>query len=464
LNIKLNKFKENIKGKSVAILGIGISHIPLIRYLAKLGVDITAFDKSDESKLSDVINEFKDLNVKFSVGDDYLKNLVGFDIIFKTPGMRFDLPEIEDARKKGAQVTSEMEVFFDVCPAQIFAVTGSDGKTTTTTLIYKMLKEQGYNCWLGGNIGNPLLDKIDEIKDTDKVVLELSSFQLHTMTSSPQVAVVTNLSPNHLDMHKSMMEYIEAKKNIFLHQSDNDKLILNFDNDITRNFIKEAKGKTVYFSRVNNIDSGAKMNGEMLVYSSGKDTKEIAKASDVIIPGVHNIENYLAAIAAVIDYVDIDAIKRVVTTFRGVEHRIELVRELDGIKFYNDSIASSPSRTIAGLNSFKQRVILIAGGYDKNIPYDVLGDVLVNKVKCLVLIGQTAPKIEQALKDEINKTGKGKDIIVVRCKTMKEAVEKAYENAKSGDIITMSPASASFDMFKNFEERGNLFKNIVNSM
>lgn len=464
MNRKLTEFKENIKGKKVAVLGIGISHIPLIRYLSKLGVVITAFDKSNENKLGDTINEFNGLNIRFSLGDDYLKNLIGFDIIFKTPGMRFDLPEIEDARKNGAQVTSEMEVFFEVCPAQIFAVTGSDGKTTTTTLIYKMLKEQGYNCWLGGNIGTPLLDRIDEINDTDKVVLELSSFQLHTMTLSPQVAIVTNLSPNHLDMHKSMEEYVEAKKNIYLHQTEKDKLILNFDNDITRDFIKEAKGKTVYFSRINNIDSGAKMNGETLVYSSGEYEKEMLNASDIVIPGVHNIENYLAAIAAVIDYVEIDTIRRVAISFKGVEHRIELVRELDGIKFYNDSIASSPSRTIAGLNSFKQKVILIAGGYDKKIPYDVMGEVLVNKVKCLVLIGQTAPKIEKALTDEIRRTGNGKDIIIVWCNTMKEAVKKAYEYAKSGDIITMSPASASFDMFKNFEERGNQFKNIVNSM
>lgn len=464
MNRKLNEFIENIKGKRVAILGIGISHIPLIRYLAEFGVDITAFDKSDKNKLKEVINEFKDLNVKYSLGDDYLKRLKGFDIIFKTPGMRFDVPEIEAARLNGSKITSEMEVFFEVCPAQIFAVTGSDGKTTTTTLIYKMLTQQGYNCWLGGNIGTPLLNRIDEIKETDKVVLELSSFQLHTMNLSPQVAVVTNLAPNHLDMHKSMDEYIEAKKNIYLHQKSSDKLIVNFDNDITRDFIKEAKGKVVYFSRVNKIQSGAKMSQGMLVYSDSKNEREIVNAEDIVIPGVHNIENYLAAIAAVIDYVEIDNIRKVATTFKGVEHRIELVREYDGIKFYNDSIASSPSRTIAGLNSFKQKVILIAGGYDKKIPYDIMGDVIANKVKCLVLIGQTAPKIENALMDEIDKTGNGKDIIILRCNTLKEAVKKAYEYAKSGDIITMSPASASFDMFKNFEERGKQFKDIVNSL
>jgi len=464
LNRKLFEFKENIKGKKVAVLGIGISHIPLIKYLYNLEVDITAFDKSDENKIKDVIDQFKGMNIKYSLGEDYLKNLKGFDVIFKTPGMRFDLPEIEEARKNGAKVTSEMEVFFELCPAQIFAVTGSDGKTTTTTLIYKMLVEQGYNCWLGGNIGTPLLDKIDEIKETDKVVLELSSFQLHTMTQSPQVAVVTNLAPNHLDMHKSMDEYVEAKKNIYLHQRASDKLIINYDNDITREFKKDAKGEVVYFSRVNNIDTGAKMNGNMLVYRDGKDEKEIVNAEDIVIPGVHNIENYLAAIAAVIDYVDVDTIRKVATTFKGVEHRIELVRELDGVKFYNDSIASSPSRTIAGLNSFKHKVILIAGGYDKKIPYDVMGEVLVNKVKCLVLIGQTAPKIEQALMKEIDRTGKGEDIPVIHCQTLREAVEKAYNFAKSGDIVIMSPASASFDMFKNFEERGKQFKDIVNSL
>ena len=464
MNIKLDEFKENIKGKRVAVLGIGISHTPLIKYLSGLGVDITAFDKSDEIKLKDVFSEFKGLDIKYSLGENYLENLKGFDLVFKTPGMRFDLPEIEEARNSGAQITSEMEVFFEVCPAQIFAVTGSDGKTTTTTLIYNMLKEQGYECWLGGNIGTPLLSRIDDIKETDKVVLELSSFQLHTMTLSPHVAVVTNLAPNHLDMHKSMEEYIEAKKNIYLHQSVNDKVILNFDNDITRDFSQDTKGKIVYFSRVNDIDSGAKMNGEMLVYSDGKNANEIVNAGDIVVPGLHNIENYLAAIAAVIDYVEIDTIKRVATTFKGVEHRIELVRELDGIKFYNDSIASSPSRTIAGLNSFKQKVVLIAGGYDKKIPYDVMGEVLVNKVKCLVLLGQTAPKIEKALMDEVQKNRDGSDITIIRCSTIKEAVEKSYEYAKPGDIITMSPASASFDMFKNFEERGKQFKDIVNSL
>ncbi|RXE59876.1 UDP-N-acetylmuramoyl-L-alanine--D-glutamate ligase [Acetivibrio mesophilus] len=464
MNSKLNDFKNRIRNKKVAVLGIGISHTPLISYLYNLGADITAFDKSDETKLKTTLEAFKDMDIKYSLGEGYLDNLRGFDLLFRTPGMRYDIPQILAAKEEGTEITSEMEVFFELCPAQIFAVTGSDGKTTTTTLIYNMLKEQGYNCWLGGNIGIPLLSKIDEIKDTDKVVLELSSFQLHTMTKSPHIAVVTNVSPNHLDIHKSMDEYVFAKKNIFTHQSARDKLVLNFDNDITRGFANEAQGKVVYFSRKSNLEQGAMLRDDMLIYKDGESVTEIVEANDIIIPGVHNIENFLAATAAVVDYVDSDIIKRVATTFTGVEHRIELVRELNGVKFYNDSIASSPTRTIAGLNSFRDKVILIAGGYDKKIPYDDLGPVIAEKVKCLVLIGQTAPKIEKALKDETERTEKGSDIPLYKCSSLEEAVQTAYSIASSGDIITLSPASASFDMFKSFEERGNKFKEIVNSI
>ncbi|MDP4182596.1 MAG: UDP-N-acetylmuramoyl-L-alanine--D-glutamate ligase [Bacillota bacterium] len=464
MNIKLEEYKKYIRDKKVAVLGIGVSNVPLIKYLSSMGVEITAFDKSGPEKLGSIIDELSVIGVKCSLGEDYLTRLNGYDIVFRTPGMRFDLPELLKAREEGAEITSEMEVFFNLCPAPIFAVTGSDGKTTTTTLIYNILIEQGYKCWLGGNIGNPLLDRIEEIEESHKVVLELSSFQLHTMKSSPQTAVITNVSPNHLDMHKSMEEYIEAKKNIFKYQSPSDKLILNFDNDITRDSAKEAKGNVVFFSRVKDLDDGAKIKDGKLVYVKDDVETEIVKADEIVIPGVHNVENYLAAIAAVIDHVKPETIKKVATTFKGVEHRIELVRELKGIKFYNDSIASSPTRTIAGLNSFKQKVILIAGGYDKKIPYDLMGEIIADKVKCLVLIGQTGSKIEKALKDEIERSGKGADIPVISCKTLSDAVNSAYKNAAQGDIITLSPASASFDMFKNFAERGDMFKDIVNSL
>lgn len=464
MNIKLEEYKKKIKNKKVAVLGMGVSNTPLIKYLAGLNVDVTAFDKADAEKLQPVLEELKGLNVKYSLGPKYLENLKGFDIIFKTPVVRFDIPELVRAREEGAEVTSEMEVFVELCPAQIFAVTGSDGKTTTTTLIYEMLKREGYKCWLGGNIGYPLLSRIDEINETDKVVLELSSFQLHTMTTSPDIAVITNVSPNHLDVHKSMEEYVDAKKNIFRFQTEKNKLILNYNNDITRSMADEAKSKVVFFSRLNELDEGSFLKNDTLVYKERNEVKSLVKASDIFIRGAHNVENYLAASAAVIDYVKPETIHDVAVEFKGVPHRMEFVREVNGVSFYNDAIGTSPARTIAGLKSFDEKVILIAGGYDKKISYDEMGEVLAEKVKTLVLTGPTAAKISEALDKEIRRTGNDVEVDVIMCTTFEEAVEKAYKSAKPGDKVVLSPASASFDMFKNFEEKGNRFKQLVNEI
>lgn len=464
MNKKLEQFKNSIKNKKVAVLGIGISNIPLIKYLVNLGVDVTAFDKNTEENLSEALSELKGLQVQYSLGKDYLERLQGFNVIFRTPGMRPDLPQLVKAVVDGAELTSEMEVFIDLCPAQIFAVTGSDGKTTTTTLIYKILTEEGYNCWLGGNIGTPLLSKIDEVKEQDKVVLELSSFQLMTLKKSPSISVVTNISPNHLDVHKSLNEYIDAKKNIFIYQSEKDKLILNFDNDITRSFGNEAKGTCVYFSRLNDLTKGIVFKDGKIVVKKENYVIEIVKAEEIKIPGVHNIENYMAATAATIDYVKPSTIRKIATTFNGVEHRIELVRELNGIKFYNSSIDSSPSRTIAALSTFKDKVILIAGGKDKGIPYDSIGKIIAEKVKCLLLIGATAPKIEEALNNYINQTDSECEVKIIHCNTYEEVVNRAYAEAVPGDCVILSPASTSFDMFKNFEHRGNTFKELVNKL
>ncbi len=470
MNNKLSSFKNEIKDKKVAVLGIGISNTPLIKYLANLGVDITAFDRSNETELASTLKAFEGMDVAYSLGEDYLSRLKGYDVIFKTPKVRFDVPELLAERARGAVVTSEMEIFCDLCPARMFAVTGSDGKTTTTTLIHLMLKEQGYKCWLGGNIGMPLLDRIDEITETDMVVLELSSFQLHTMKNRLHTAVVTNLSPNHLDVHLSLDEYAEAKKNIFKYQQPEDLLVLNRDNETTRLFAAEAKGKVSWFGKgVESLDAPSALegvfseDGKVIVHKEGTATS-VMNVDDIILPGVHNLENYLAAITAVHKYVDAASIRKVATTFRGVEHRIEFVAEIGGVSFYNDSIGSSPTRTEASIKSFKKPVILIAGGYDKNIPYDEMGKVMTERVKRLVLIGQTAPLIEKALKDEAGKTGKGGDVSVTRCESLEEAVQTAYCNAEKDDIILLSPASASFDMFRNFEERGERFKAVVHSL
>lgn len=454
---KLDEFKYNVAGKNITVIGIGISNLPLIKYLVSLGANVTACDRRSAEDLGENYTELEKLGVKFNLGDGYLNNLSG-DMIFKTPGMRYDVPELLKAKENGSIVTSEMEVFFDVCPSHIIAVTGSDGKTTTTTLIHKMMTDAGYKTWLGGNIGNPLLTDTEKMKENDWVILELSSFQLHTMRKSPEIAVITNISPNHLDMHKDYKEYIDAKKNIMLYQNEGDTLIVNADNQVTADIGKSANGAVKYFSR----------NGMADVYLDGNIIKrgivEILNIKDIKIPGMHNVENYMAAIAAVSGLVSKEVIVNVAKTFGGVEHRIELVRTLDGVKYYNSSIDSSPNRTINTLRVFTNKVIMIAGGKDKGIPYDEIGPALAEHVKVLILIGATSDKIQEALDAEINKTGNGKDIEVIRATSYEDAVNTARSKAHDGDVVLLSPASTSFDMFRNFEERGNLFKKIVNEL
>ena len=454
---KLDEFKYNVAGKNITVIGIGISNLPLIKYLVSLGANVTACDRRSAEDLGENYTELEKLGVKFNLGDGYLNNLSG-DMIFKTPGMRYDVPELLKAKENGSIVTSEMEVFFEVCPSHIIAVTGSDGKTTTTTLIHKMMTDAGYKTWLGGNIGNPLLTDTEKMKENDWVILELCSFQLHTMRKSPEIAVITNISPNHLDMHKDYKEYIDAKKNIMLYQNEGDTLIVNADNQVTADIGKSANGAVKYFSR----------NGMADVYLDGNIIKrgivEILNIKDIKIPGMHNVENYMAAIAAVSGLVSKDVIVNVAKTFGGVEHRIELVRTLDGVKYYNSSIDSSPNRTINTLRVFPNKVIMIAGGKDKGIPYDEIGPALAEHVKVLILIGATSDKIQEALDAEINKTGNGKDIEVIRATSYEDAVNTARSKAHDGDVVLLSPASTSFDMFRNFEERGNLFKKIVNEL
>jgi UDP-N-acetylmuramoylalanine--D-glutamate ligase len=456
-----NGIQNFIKDKKIALLGMGISNISLLNFLANTEADITVFDRSEERELKK-IEKFKPFkNIRYYLGNNYLEKLKGFDIIFKTPIIRPDILELEIERKRGAVITSEMELFMNLCKGQIIGITGSDGKTTTSTIIYNILKEAGYNCHLGGNIGVPLIDKVEDIKERDKVVLELSSFQLQTMNISPNIALITNLSPNHLDVHKSMEEYIDCKKNIFRYQGKNDFLILNYENKITRNFSSEAKGEIRYFSSKNKVERGAYIKDDTLVYKNDR-TKNIIKTNLIKIPGLHNQENYLAAITAIIDFVNILHIKKIASTFNGVEHRNEFVKKIEGVSFYNDSIGSSPTRTIATLNSFDKKVILIAGGYDKNVPFDELGKVILKKAKVLILLGETTPLIEASLKKEMEL--KQECICIFKCNTLDEAVTKAYFQSKPGDIVLFSPASASFDMFKNFEERGDKFKEIVNTI
>jgi len=449
----LETYFTSLQGKNIVVLGLGVSNRPLVRLLLRYGCTVTGCDKTPGEKLDDELLELEKLGCKLQVGENYLEDLSA-ELVFRTPGMHPGNPALEDLRQAGAEVTSEMEIFFELCPCKIVAVTGSDGKTTTTTLISEMLKGAGKTVWLGGNIGTPLLSKLDEIKPTDFAVVELSSFQLMDMQRSPSVAVVTNLAPNHLDVHKDMEEYVEAKKNIFRFQDKNGRLILNADNAITAAF--SGNGETKFFSR----------QGEGYIYLQNsiicRGDTPVLDTREIVIPGVHNIENYMAAIGAVEGLVEDETVRKVAREFGGVEHRIELVRIKDCVKFYNDSIASSPSRTIAGLNSFSQKVLLIAGGYDKHIPYDVLGPVICEKVKKLYVNGATAGQIRKAVEEAPQYTPGNPEII--DCTDFTDAVLQAAKDAKEGDVVLMSPASAAFDQFKNFMVRGDYFKKLIKEL
>lgn len=459
MRFSIKEYLDSIREKRVAVIGIGVSNRPLIELLLKNGVSVTACDKNERESFGGTIEELEQLGAQVRLGSEYLDDLTGFDIIFRTPGMRPDVHALERARAAGAEITSEMEVFFDVCPATILAVTGSDGKTTTTTIIAGLLKAAGYRTFVGGNIGRPLLSDVPEMTESDMAVLELSSFQLMTMKTSPHIAVVTNLAPNHLDVHTSMEEYVDAKRNIYRHQIAADRLILNWDNEITRFFSEDAQGAVTFFARQTPREDGVLIREDEVICYKGHPVLPI---KDILLPGVHNIENYMAAIAAVDGLVEDEVIRSFAKTFGGVEHRIELVRELDGVRYYNDSIASSPTRTIAGLRSFNEKVILIAGGYDKNIPYDELGPEIVAHVKGLVLTGCTAEKIKQAtLSAPEYEQGKPE---IIEAGNFKDAVLAAHHAAQPGDVVILSPASASFDQFKNFAQRGDTFKAIVNEL
>lgn len=445
---------ESLKGKRIAVLGLGVSNRPLVRLLLEFGCDVLGCDRTPREKLDDEVLELEKSGCRLRVGDGYLEG-VRADVVFRTPGMHPGNPAIQTLKQGGAQITSEMEVFFELCPCPIIAITGSDGKTTTTTLVSEILKAGGRNVWLGGNIGAPLLPNCRQMQTDDYAVVELSSFQLMDMKHSPEIAVVTNLSPNHLDVHRDMQEYVDAKKNIFLHQNRENKLILNADNEITRTF--RGVGQTVFFSRKERTNCVWEEKG--VIYRRGQ---EVLQSKDIFIPGVHNVENYMAAIAAVDGIVSDDAIRKVAKNFGGVEGRMEYVRTLDGVKYYNDSMASSPSRTICGLNCYKEKLLLIAGGYDKHIPYDVLAPVICAHVKKLYLNGATAPQIRQVV--EACPEYDPSELEICDCEVLEAAIRAAHRDAVRGDIVLLSPASASFDQFKNFVERGRFFKRIVKEL
>ena len=462
-NKKLIELNEFLKKSEVAIIGLGVSNIPILEYMHNLGANVSVFDDREEKKIAqDILNKVQEYNFTSYFGEDSLYNLKNFDIIFRSPSCMPTKKELVAEKERGAIIITEIEMFMKLFPGKIIGITGSDGKTTTTTLIYEILKNNGYNCYLGGNIGIPLFTKLNEMKPDDIAVLKLSSFQLIGMEISPDISVITNITPNHLNIHSSYEEYIDAKKNIFKYQNKDGIVVLNYDNDITREAAKDAEGKVVFFSSKTKLDDGIVLDEDVIKQCDNKLRKHITDTDELILRGRHMYENVCTALGATLSLVEPEKAIKVIKEFKGVEHRLEFVRELDGVKWYNDSIGTSPTRTIAGLNSFKERITLIAGGYDKNLDYEPLAKPILEKVDNLVLVGQTATKISEAVKKEAE--NQGKDINIYMCDEFDKAILVAKEVTKAGDVVLLSPASASFDMFKDFADRGNKFKELVNNL
>ena len=463
VNEKLEQFNKFLDGKKVAIIGMGVSNIPLIDYLYGKNAKVTIFDRNSLS--DEIMSKVNKYRYEVEIGKDNLKRLQGFDIIFRSPSALPTTPEFVEEIERGAILTSEIEMVLKLAPCKIIGVTGTEGKTTTTSIIYQIAKQAGYNCYLGGNIGKPIFTQIKDMKPEDLVILELSSFQLMGMEISPDISVVTNVFPDHLNVHKSYEEYQQAKENIFLHQNKEGIVILNKDNEITRNFAKEVSGKVVFFSSTKQLKDGYVYDREdnMIKHCVDGKCRDLLHKNDIRLRGIHNYENICAALAATetlaTENVQLEAIKN----FNGVEHRLEFVRELDGVKYYNDSIGTSPASTIAGLNAFDENIVLLAGGSDKGLDYKEIGETIAKKVGTLILTGPTSEKIENATRIALADLP-NKNLDIVHCTNLEEAVKIAKQKAHSGEIVLLSPASASFDAFKNFEERGKKFKQFVNEL
>jgi UDP-N-acetylmuramoylalanine--D-glutamate ligase len=468
VNKKLVEFNNFLVGKKVAIIGLGVSNMPLLDYLHDLNADITVFDNKEMDQFDKkILDKLVDYEIGHYFGEDSIKWLRGFDIIFRSPSCLPTTKQLVKEKQRGAIITTEVEMVVKLAPCKVIGVTGSDGKTTTTTLISEILKEDGYNVFLGGNIGKPIFTEIKYMTPDDVVVLELSSFQLMGMDVSPNISIVTNITPNHLDKHKDYEEYIESKANIFKYQGPDDLLIINHDYEVTRSFNGRQPGKVLEFSSKEKLDNGFIVDRDDMIIKSCENgvRKHIYDTNNMTLRGVHNFENACCAIMATKDMVKMESIKNVLDNFKGVEHRLELVLETKNrVKWINDSVSSSPTRTIAGLNSFNiKNIVLIAGGKDKNLDYSIIGKPIVDSCKALVLLGQTADKIEEAVKKELKHRVK-QDLKIYRTTTLVDAIKAADELSETGDIVLFSPASTSFDMFKNFAERGEMFKMYVKDL
>lgn len=444
-------------GKNVAVIGLGVSNLALIKFLQAAGAKISGRDLKTREELGERFAELESLGIELILGREYLGGLNAFDIVMVSPGVPKDLPELVAVKQMGKQ-SSEISLVFQHSQAPIYGITGSSGKTTTTTLVGEMLKESGLKTYVGGNIGTPLINELVNMRPSDRVLLELSSFQLEDLTKSPHGAIITNITENHLDFHHTLDNYIRAKEQIYRHQNPGDFLVLNYDDPLTRRMAREARGQVYFFSLTTPVQRGAYCKGEDFIFVDKQETVSFLKRSELALPGEHNVANFLAA--AIFSHLmgaNWDAIIHVGKTFSGVPHRLEFVLELDGVRYYNDSVATTPDRTLAALRSFQEPIILIAGGSDKQLSFDQLGHFIHGRVKYLILLGVTAPKIRQAV------LAAG-DFPIDLVDTMEEAVERAGSLAQAGDVVLLSPACASFDQYRNYMARGAHFRELVRNL
>lgn len=470
---------SRLGGTEVAVVGLGVSNLAVTRFLLRRGALVTALDAKTPEQLGDryrLLTALPDevgvdpARLTLRLGPGYLDGLGRFPVAFLAPGLPKSLPAVRAAQEAGTVLSSEVHMVFELCRAPILGITGSAGKTTTTSLTGQILKATGRPTFVGGNIGTPLIEQVESIPAEGQVVLELSSFQLQLLSASPQVAVVLNVSPNHLDVHASMDEYLEAKKNIFRFQRPKDVVVLNADRPETRAMAAQAPGRVAWFSRLDQVERGAFLHGSEIVLRDDRGDRTVLDAGEIRLPGLHNLENVLAAVAAsALAGAQPQEAAEAVRVFRGVAHRLELVRELQDVRYVNDSIATAPDRTTAALRTLGPQpgqgpnLILLAGGYDKHLSYEGLAEEMLGRVRVLLLLGQTADAIQQAVEAAAAHRGRPAPL-VIRGARLDELVPRARELARGGEVVLLSPASASYDMYRNFEERGEHFRRLVSEL
>lgn len=452
------------RGQKFSIIGLGREGMALARFLAQRGATVTVSDLKTREELAEKVERLSGLPIHFELAS-HPPRLLDADLIYVSPGVPQDIPLLVEARKRGIPISSETGLFFSLCPAPIIGITGSSGKTTTVTLVGQIVERAGREIWVGGNIGSPLIEFVEEIKPEAMVVTELSSFQLENLDQSPYIACILNIAPNHLDRHKTMEAYRAAKLNILRYQGKEDYAILNRDDPGTHTLLPECRGRTLLFSRLEEIERGAFIQeGRIVVRWEGQE-EEVCERGDIRLLGDHNLENVLAACAiSTAAGAPIEAMAEVCTTFTGVEHRLELVREVAGISYYNDSIATSPERAIAALCSFDQPIVLLAGGRGKGLSYEELARLIVEKVRYLILFGEEARAIEEAVREAQEKAGGLKSPFIKGVHDLEEAVNLAAQVGQRGDVVLLSPACTSFDLYRDFAERGEHFKDLVRKL